>query len=189
MIYPDSDDVASPLGNGTDTVFDRVEYEYNRLGQQTEFKDQNGTVHEYSYDSRGRKTADAVTTLATGLDNSVLRIERDYEVRGMVASITSYDAASSGNVVNEVEREYDDFGLLSKEYQEHNGAKDANTLYVQYNYGDADDGLRLESVQYPNGRLVHYTYGSSGSDADVLNRLDAICSISRNLVPLVSLNG
>ena len=36
------------------------------------------------------------------------------------------------------------------------------------------DGLRLESIRYPNGRLVHYTYGSAGSDADNLNRLDAI---------------
>ncbi len=68
VIYPDSDDVASPLGDGTDSTYDRVEYEYNRLGQQTEFKDQNGTVHTYSYDSRGRKTTDAVTTVGTGIE-------------------------------------------------------------------------------------------------------------------------
>jgi len=34
--------------------------------------------------------------------------------------------------------------------------------------------MRLKSVRYPNARLVHSTYGSSGSDADNLNRLDAI---------------
>jgi len=45
----------------------------------------------------------------------VLRIETAYEVRGMVARVRSYDAATSGSVVNEVERVYDDFGLLSKE--------------------------------------------------------------------------
>ena len=33
---------------------------------------------------------------------------------------------------------------------------------------------RPTSMRYPNGRLVHFTYGSSGSDADLLNRLDAI---------------
>jgi len=30
--------------------------------------------------------------------------------------------------------------------QEHSGAVDGSTLYVQYNYAGADDGLRLESV-------------------------------------------
>jgi len=36
----------------------------------------------------------------------------------MVAKLSSYDAATGGNVVNDVERQHDDFGLLSKEYQE-----------------------------------------------------------------------
>ena len=70
--------------------------------------------------------------------------------------------------------------MLWKEYQEHEGAKDGNTLYVQYNYddtlsgGEYTQGMRLKSVRYPNTRLVHYTYGSSGSIADRLSRLDAI---------------
>ena len=34
--------------------------------------------------------------------------------------------------------------------------------------------MRPKSIRYPNGRLVHYTYGSAASDADNLNRLDAI---------------
>jgi len=29
-IYPDSDDVASPLGDGADATYDRLEYKYNR---------------------------------------------------------------------------------------------------------------------------------------------------------------
>ena len=82
-------------------------------------------------------------------------------------------------------RVYNDLGMLSIEYQEHEGAKDGNTLYLQYNFddtvssGEYTKGMRLESVRYPtndalgqsNERLVHYT---SGSDADNLNRLDAI---------------
>ena len=83
-------------------------------------------------------------------------------------------------MVNEVVLEYNDLGMLEKEYQEHEGAKDANTLYVQYNRdttaasGEYTKGLRPTSVRYPNARLTHLTYGSSGSDADNLNRLDAI---------------
>ncbi|MEZ6114297.1 MAG: hypothetical protein R3C99_25290 [Pirellulaceae bacterium] len=30
------------------------------------------------------------------------------------------------------------------------------------------------SLRYPNGRLVHYTYGTTDIAADGLNRLDAI---------------
>jgi len=51
---------------------------------------------------------------------------------------------------------------------------DGSTLCVQYNYADAGDGLRVESVRYPNGRLVHYTYGTAIGDHDVLSRLDAV---------------
>ena len=162
-------------GDGTDGIYDRVEYQYNRLGHAIWTKDQNETVHEYAFDGLGRQTADRVTLpQGSEIDDSVLRIEHGYEVRGMVASITSFDATTGGNAVNQVLREYDDWGLLDKEYQEHAGEVDANSLYVQYNYADASAGLRLESVRYPNGRLVHYTYGSAGSDADHLNRLDAI---------------
>ncbi|MDZ7620794.1 MAG: RHS repeat-associated core domain-containing protein [Patescibacteria group bacterium] len=180
VIYPDSDDTGATgvppvLGDGIDGVYDRVEYKYNRLGHVIWTKDQNETVHEYAFDGVGRQTADRVTLpQGSEIDDSVLRIEHGYEVRGMVASITSFDATTGGNAVNQILREYDDWGLLTKEYQEHAGEVDANTLYVQYNYADASAGLRLESVRYPNGRLVHYTYGSAGSDADHLNRLDAI---------------
>ena len=46
-------------------------------------------------------------------DDAVLRIERGYEVRGMLESLTSYDAARGGNVVDQVLREFNDWGLLS----------------------------------------------------------------------------
>ena len=40
--------------------------------------------------------------------------------------------------------------------------------------GELTKGLRQTSLRYPNGRLVHWTYGSSGSADDNLNRLLAI---------------
>ena len=131
-IYPDSDDVAEPLGDGDDEVYDRVQYTYNRQGQRTGKQDQNGTVHAFVYDDLGRVLHDRVTTLGTDIDSAVLRTSTSYEVRGMVASITHYDHATvgSGSVVNEVVYQYHDLGMLEKEYQEHEGAKDANTLYV-----------------------------------------------------------
>lgn len=50
----------------------------------------NVSVHTYEYDALGRRTADVVTTLGTGVDGTVRRIGRSYEVRGMVETITSY---------------------------------------------------------------------------------------------------
>ena len=58
-------------------------------------------------------------------------------------------------------------GALDKEYQEHEGAKDDSTLYVQYNYstsvdaGVYDEGARPVSVRYPNDRIVFYDYGAA----------------------------
>ena len=148
MIYPDSDDTTS-LGDGTDGTYDRVEYKFNRLGQTTWTKDQNGTIHQYEFgppggrptacgwlrlaepikraeaarlclpDSGiGRQTVDKVTTFGTNIDQSVQRIDRDYEVRGMVSTVTSYSDTSGTTAVNQILREYTDFGLLEKEYQE-----------------------------------------------------------------------
>jgi hypothetical protein len=86
VIYPDSDDTTS-LGDGIDETYDRVEYQYNRLGQTVWTKDQNEMVHEYAFDDVGRQTDDKVTTLGTNVDGTVRRISREYEVRGMVASV------------------------------------------------------------------------------------------------------
>ncbi len=178
-IYPDSDDTPS-LGDGTDGVFDRIEFCYNRQSQEISKKDQNGSIHQYAYDALGRIITDKVTTLGSGVDGAVRRIETAYEVRGMVETLTSYDAATAGNVVNQVVFEYDELGNVSKEYQEHEGSKDANTLYVQYNRdttasgGVLTKGLRLASLRYPNGRLVHTTFGASGGSADAMSRVDAI---------------
>jgi YD repeat-containing protein len=118
------------------------EYTYNRQGERVTKKDQNETVHAYEYDALGRPTADKVTAVGTGVDDAVRRIATTYEVRGMVATITSYatcdDASSSSSssngsdAVNQVVFEYDDSGKLVKEYQEHDGVKDANTPYVGY---------------------------------------------------------
>lgn len=179
VIYPDSDDVSSPLGNGPDGVYDRVEHRYNRQGEIKETKDQSETVHTFEFDKLGRQTHDRITTLGAGVDGAVRRVSTSYDVRGLVEKITSYDNATigSGGVVNEVVREYNDVGLLTREYQEHGGAKTGSTPYVGYNYDEAatagqfTKGLRRTSIRYPDGRLVPHTYGTSGSDDDNLNRL------------------
>ena len=69
--YPDS---AGPA--------DAVTYAYNRLGERVEMRDQNGTVHAYDLDGRGRLRADRVTALGSGVDGGVRRLETAYDEAG-----------------------------------------------------------------------------------------------------------
>ena len=78
VIYPDSDDTTSPVGDGQDGVYDRVEYCYNRQGDRTQLKDQNGTVHQFDFDKLGRLLHDRVATLGSGVDAAVRRLSTSY---------------------------------------------------------------------------------------------------------------
>ena len=178
VIYPDSDDPTDLSGSGSDGIYDRVEYRYNKQGQQVEVKDQNQTVHDYLFDAVGRQTEDLVslpTSNPQNIDDSVLRIDRAYEVRGMIEEITSYSNTGGTNVVNQVLDEYNDWGLLSQEYQEHSGATNGSTPSVQYGYdlsssgGVITKGLRPTGITYPNGTALGYGYNSGYDDA--LNRV------------------
>jgi hypothetical protein len=51
-----------------------------------------------------------VTTLASGFDGAVRRIQTAYTSLGQVETVTSYDAATGGTAVNEVKSTYDGFG-------------------------------------------------------------------------------
>ena len=165
VIYPDASDVA-----------DRVSYRYNRQSEVTRQQDQNSTVHELVYDKLGRRTIDRVTHLGTDVEGAVRRIETGFDVRGFVETVTNYDAAISGSVVNQVRRTYNDFGLIAIEYQEHGGAVNTSTsLNVRYSYADGSaNTVRATSMTYPNGRVVSRNYGTSGGDDDQLSRVTSL---------------
>jgi RHS repeat-associated protein len=177
-IYPDSDDAADPLGNGTDGVYDRIEFKYNRQGEATEIKDQNETVHNFDYDLLGRRIHDRVTTLGSGVDGAVRRISTTYEVRGMADKITSWngETVGSGSVVNEVQFAYSDFGQITHDYQAHGGTVNTSTTpKVQYGYANGSTNtIRPMTITYPNGRVITYTYGAPDSTNDALGRLGSI---------------
>ncbi len=164
--YPNAS-TGAPSSSSEDT------YTYNALGQVTSMTDRDGNVHQYTYDVLGRLTADAVTTLGSGVDGSVRRIEYGYDALGNVSLITSYDAASGGSIVNQVLDVYTSLGQLTAEYQSVSGAVDTDTTpAVQYAY-DATTG-RLTSITYPDGYVLDYNYGSSGSLDDSISRLASI---------------
>ena len=150
---------------------------YNRLSEQITFTDQRETARTFIYDTLGRLTDDCVTAVGGETDPTVQRISRTYEVRGMVTLISSYDnpTPGSGTVLNQVALTFNDFGQLTIDEQEHSGAVTGSTPSVVFSY-DSSSGttneVRLTTLTYPNGRVITYNYGTSGSMNDSTQTAD-----------------
>src|SRR3984957_19300663 len=166
-VYPDST-------SGSDQVV----YAYNRLGQVTQQTAQNGTVRQFDYDLLGRLQDDMATTLGTGVDATIQRISRTYEVRGLLQNVTSYNnpTPGSGTVVNDVELLYNTFQQLANDYQSHSGAVNTGTTpNVAYAYANGSaNTIRLNTITYPNGRAINYAYGAANSIDDLLSRVTGL---------------
>ena len=173
--YPDP-----ATGSASSSPANRKSYTYDALGELTTLTDPNGTVHSYSYDLLGRPTSDAITTLGTGVDGTVRRLETAYNSAGQASLFTSYDAPSGGTILNQVERVFNGLGQLTGEYQEHHGAVNtATTPETQYTYTEMAGGQnnsRPLSMIYPNGRVVDDTYNSGLDDA--ISRVSALADDS-----------
>ena len=139
-------------------------YLVNALGQTIEATDRNGSVHQYTYDILGRLTSDAVTTLGTGVDGAIRRIDYAYDSQGNQYLVTSYDASTGGSIVNQVLRQYNGLGQLTAEYLiAFRRVVIGTTPAVQYAYtemsGDQNNS-RLTSITYPSGYVLYYDYAT-----------------------------
>jgi len=109
-------------------------------------------------------------TLGAGVDGAIRRIEIAYDTAGRPFLYTSYDAATAGNIVNQVQQVYNGLGQLITEYQEHSGAVNTSTsAKVQYVYSEMSGGAnhsRLVSITYPNGKVFNFNYGA-GLDSTI----------------------
>lgn len=163
--YPDP-----TTGMPGSSAADDVLYTYDALGEKATMTDQNGNTHAYTYDSLGRETMDTVTTLGAGVDGSVMALGYSYNALGLPYQQTSYDG--SGNIVNQVQDEYNGLGQLTAEYQSHSGSVNTSTTpEVQYVYSDPSNGSRLMEMIYPNGRILHYGYNNNAVD-NAIGRVD-----------------
>jgi RHS repeat-associated protein len=174
--YPDP-------STGNPSTSQEVTYTVNALGQDLTLTDRDGNVHTYTYDVLGRQTSDAVTTLGSGVDGSVRRLQTAYDTQGNAYLVTSYNAASGGSIVNQVQDVFNGLGQLTGEYQSHSGAVNtSSTPEVQYSYNLMSGGAnnsRLVSVTYPNGRVLNYNY-NTGLDSNI-SRLSSLSDNSATL--------
>jgi len=148
----------------------------NALGETTTMTDRNGSVHTLGYDVLGRVVSDAVTALGSGVDGAVRRIETAYDGQGNVSLITSYDAASGGSIVNQVQRAFNGLGQMIAEWQSHGGAVNTSTTpKIEYTYSEMASGAnhsRLTGMVYPSGYVLTFNY-ASGLDDDI-SRLSSL---------------
>ena len=167
--YPDK-----TSGSASTNSSEEQSFTYNAVGQQLTFTDQNGSVHTYSYDVLGRRISDAVT-LGSGVDGTVQLQTVAFDTGGRPYLFSSYSAPSSGTLVNQVERVYNGLNQLTNEYQAHNssGVNTSTSPQIQYSYNtnfdtmsSGENNSRLNSMTYPNGRILDYVY-NSGLDASI----------------------
>src|SRR5579884_3169033 len=158
-------------------------FHVDALGDVVQLTDRNGNVHQYSYDVLGRLTSDAVTTLGTGVDGTIRRMEYAYDSQGNNYLITSYNAASGGSIVNQVQRVFNGLSQLTGEYQSHSGAVvQGTTPEVQYAYTEMSgeqNNSRLVSMTYPSGYVLNFNY-NTGLDSNI-SRLSSISDSANTL--------
>ena len=177
VIYPDSTNTWNPSTHTFSGTYNRVEYQRNRQGEVTQFKDQNQTVHDYEYDGLGRLTKDTASSLGTNIDGAVRRIERSYTLLGLPEKVTSYTSTGGTTVASQVQLDYNTLGQLIKEYQEHGAAVNTgSSLNVEYGYENGSaNTVRRNSIIYPGPatrRQLTYLY-NSGPDTN-LSRISKI---------------
>lgn len=109
---------------------------------------------------------------------AVLRLSTTYEIRGGVASQSSYDSATvgSGSIVNQVAFRYNDFVQRYESWQSHSGAVNfTSTPKVVSAYADGSSNtIRPTSLTYPNGREIASDYGTSGGMEDCVSRVASL---------------
>jgi hypothetical protein len=107
-----------------------------------------------------------VTTPGTGFDTAVLRIETAYTALGQVETVTQYDAASSGSVVDQVKYLYDGWGNVTNFRQDIDGTVGGSGYYdVAYAYEKATTGRNTirRTSETLGGKTFSLNYASSGS--------------------------
>ncbi len=173
-----SDLLVAEIHSGSVDADDCTRYRYDRQGGLIGRADPNGTVHAYTYDRRGRRLSDEVTAFGTGIDQQVAKITTEYNVRGQVSLITSWD--SDGDKVNQIKRSYNNLGQLIAEAQATSGEVLTDTPTVGYDYdltaanSEYTHGLRPSALTYPNGRKIHFSHDGAGGIDSALHRITSL---------------
>ncbi|MBX3375127.1 MAG: RHS repeat protein [Phycisphaeraceae bacterium] len=174
-----------------------VSHTWNRQGERTSSRDQNGTVHAYAYDALGRLTSDQVTTFGSGpggyaVDDAVDRIafERGYDPQTF-EWIERARSRQGTTVLNAVEHRYDHAGRLTSIRRAIDDDIGEETPEYRLTYevvpftdeSDIRNFARIASVRYPlaASESVEWRYIAGGADPDDLDaRISRVQTLVRD---------
>ena len=174
--YPDK---TTGVASSAAPVTDKKRITYTLMGDEATIRDPNQSL-EYRrlWDAAGRFTESRILSLGSGVDGAVRRKTVAYDGAGRPYKFTSHVGLGTG-VANQVQRDFNGFGQLTAEYQEHGTSVNTGTSpKVQYAYSETDGGTtnnsRLNNITDPNGRVLNYKYaGASGLD-DKISRVSSL---------------
>lgn len=158
----------------------RVSFAYNAQGQEFWRKDQAANEFETVYDTLGRATIKKFTSIntAAGFDDAVKRIETAYLSRGLVDTVTQYDATSGGAALDQVQYTYDGWSPpnITKFEQDPDGVIGAGgraAFSVQYALGKnapsaGRQAVRRSTITLPGSLTLTYGYGTANGTNDRL---------------------
>ncbi|MDP9175784.1 MAG: hypothetical protein M3O30_18235 [Planctomycetota bacterium] len=165
--YPDLSTGASSTSGAND-----VSYTYDALGRRQTMSDRNGNIHGYQYDPLGRLTMDFISISGSGVDSTTGALEYNYNQQGLPYQQTTVSGVNAW--INQVQDVYNGLGQLTGQYQSTGSfVTTSSTPEVIYGYSSVATGSLPTSMTYPNGRILHYGYGTSSSYGGVSNPLDA----------------
>lgn len=173
--YPDSTNTGEDYTDIDSDDSDVESFAYNAQGETVFRKDQAGNVITTEYDLVGREIHRRVSTLITpDFDGSVRRISSSYLPRGMVDKVTQHDAATGGNVVDDLRFTYDDWGNVHEFIQDVDSDLDASpsgraSFKVAHTYAKSTSGRNTiirSRTDLPGDTKVFNQYLSSGGKLD-----------------------
>lgn len=120
--YPDVSSTVTTAAGARATPSGLVLHTYDATGAVLSTQDQAGNVTTLLYDAAGRPISRTASTVASGFDAAVRRIDTAYDNMGRIATVSQYNATTGGSALDGVKYEYDGWGNLVAFHQDRNSA-------------------------------------------------------------------
>ena len=167
ITYPDSSGVG-----------DDVALAYDRQGRVSWVRDQEGNEIQSLYTPGGKLQSIKASTIASGFDQRVKRVEYLYDDMGRLTTASQFGALVGGVPIDQVEVEYNGWGLASVFRQDVDSAigttGTVGEYVVEQVYSSNGLQVRLDELVLPSGRSVGISYGAPGSIDDGMSRVSGI---------------
>ena len=137
VLYPDAADSA-----------DSVQLQYNLQSEGRQMQNQNGNVHQYGRDLLSPNSCPIRCRFCSPStdNNKVVRINTEYEIRGMVTRSTSYGDVAGTTIVNQVSLAFGEFEQQTGETQD-NSATGGPVSVVGYGYNTGGTSNSIEPIR------------------------------------------